>query len=253
MSTSTLPLWAAGPGELLQHGIDLLERDTEARRRIAMILIDNAVELILKTYLTLPKRVTQLALTRNQQEEYCKSFPSLLQGVEDHAPSKLIGLNLGEFEWFHRLRNELYHQGNGLTVEKRVVEVYAELAVVLFKSLFDCELQIESPDNSRAQLIGEFFEDWIAIERKLAQSVKNGEKISSGRAAEILCQNGTISKADFETFKQVQIIRNQLVHGEAEPEEMLRPANMSKVKQVAHAMEEALQLAIDALNRGLMY
>jgi hypothetical protein len=249
---ATLPLWAAGPGELLQHGIDLLERDTEARRRIAMILIDNAVELILKTYLTLPKRVTSLSLSRKQQEEYCQNFPSLLDGIEQQAPEKLIGLNLGEFEWFHRLRNELYHQGNGLTVEKRIVEVYAELAEILFKSLFDCELRIEVPENSRAPLIGEFFEEWIAIERKLAQSMPKGERASSVKAAELLLKNGTISRADFETLRQVQVIRNQLVHGEAEPEEMLRPENMSKVKQVSKVIDRVIQGAIDNLNMGLM-
>lgn len=249
---SLLPPWAAGPGELLQHGIDLLEQDSGSGRRIAMILIDNAVELILKTYLTLPRRVTGLSLSRKQQDDYCQNFPSLLQGVEDHSPSKLIGLSLGEFEWFHRLRNELYHDGNGLTVEKKIVEVYAELAVLLFKSLFDCELHIESPKNSRAQLIGEFFEDWITIERKLAQSVGNGENISSGHAAEILFQTGKISKSDLDTFKQVQMIRNQLVHGEAEPEEMLRPANMSKVKQVANVLEDVLLGFIRGMNGGLL-
>ena len=239
MSKQNLPLWAAGPGELLQHGIGLLERDTESRRRIAMILIDNAVELILQTYLTLPERVTGLSIPRKLREEYCSNFPSLLDGVEKHAPDKLIGLNLGEFEWFHRLRNELYHQGNGLTVEKRNVEVYAELAEKFFESLFDCKLQIEAPENTDAVLIGEFFERWIDIERKLAQSVEDGRKIPSSRAAELLYQRGELSRADFETFRQVQVIRNQLVHGEADPEEMLRPSNMEKVKQVASAVGEA--------------
>jgi hypothetical protein len=204
-----------------------------------MIIIDNAVELILKTYLTLPERVTGLSIARKIREEYCSSFPNLLDGVEQHAPDKLIGLNLGEFEWFHRLRNELYHQGNGLTVEKRNVEVYAELAEKLFESLFDCKLQIDAPKNTDAELIGEFFEKWIDIERKLAQSIEGGRRISSSRAAELLYKKGELSRADFETFKQVQVIRNQLVHGDADPDEMLRPSNMDKVKRVAAAVGEA--------------
>jgi len=175
-------------------------------------------------------------MSRKERDEYCSSFPSLLDGVEKHAPDKLIGLNLGEFEWFHRLRNELYHQGNGLTVERRNVEVFAELAEKLFESLFDCKLEIEAPKNTDTELIGEFFERWIDIERKLAQSVEGGREISSSRAAELLFQKGELSRADFDTFKQVQVIRNQLVHGEAETDEMLRPSNMDKVRRIASAV-----------------
>ncbi|UWR42712.1 hypothetical protein K4F85_07525 [Phaeobacter inhibens] len=251
MSKVSQPLWAAGPGELLQHGISLLEQDTEANRRISMILIDNAVELILKTYLSLPERVTGLKLSRKQRDEYCGSFPGLLDGVEAHASARLIGLNLGEFEWFHRLRNELYHQGNGLTVERRNVEVYAELAEKLFESLFDCKLRFDAPQNSNTELIGEFFEDWIKIERNLAQAVEGGEKMPSLRAAELLYKKGELTRADLETLKQVQIIRNQLVHGEAEPEEMLRPSNMAKVRQSVEAIAEALSRAMAQISSGL--
>jgi hypothetical protein len=48
------------------------------------------------------------------------------EAVEKYAQDKLSGFNLGEIEWYHRLRNQLYHQGNGLTVELEKVEVYAE-------------------------------------------------------------------------------------------------------------------------------
>ncbi len=101
-----------------------------------MIAIDNAVELTIKTYLGLPKRITGLTISRKEFAEIAESFPSLLDAVEKYAQDKLAGVNLGEIEWYHRLRNQLYHQGNGLTVERDKVEVYAELANVLFKNLF---------------------------------------------------------------------------------------------------------------------
>ncbi|SFN90801.1 hypothetical protein SAMN05660284_02499 [Formivibrio citricus] len=82
-----------------------------------MISIDNAVELMIKTYLGLPKRITGLVITRKEFAELSEGFPSLIDGLEQHAPDKLDGIDLGTIEWYHRLRNELYHQGNGLTVE----------------------------------------------------------------------------------------------------------------------------------------
>jgi hypothetical protein len=125
--------WASGPGEILRHALDLLRKDSDVNRRLAMISIDNAVELMIKTYLGLPKRVTGLPITRKEFQEAAESFPALLDALERHSSDKLDGVDLGAIEWYHRLRNELYHQGNGLTVERDKVEVYAELANILFR------------------------------------------------------------------------------------------------------------------------
>ena len=40
--------WADGPRELLQHSIDHLDSGSDFDKRVAMIGIDNAVELIIK-------------------------------------------------------------------------------------------------------------------------------------------------------------------------------------------------------------
>ncbi len=42
--------WAAGPREILQHGLSLLHKDSDANRRLALLSIDNAVELTAKTF-----------------------------------------------------------------------------------------------------------------------------------------------------------------------------------------------------------
>jgi hypothetical protein len=107
--------WASGPGEILQHGLSLLQKDSDVNRWLAMISIDNAVELMVKTYLGLPKTVTGLQIGRDKFREISESFPKLLDALETHAADKLDGVDLGIIEWYHRLRNELYHQGNGLT------------------------------------------------------------------------------------------------------------------------------------------
>ena len=129
------PPWASGPGEILRHGLSLLSEDSDANRRLAFLSIDNAVELTMQTYLGLPRRVTGLSVTRREVQQMTESFPAMLDALEEHAADKLRGLQLGEIEWYHRLRNQLYHQGNGLTVEMAKVQVYGELARLLFKSL----------------------------------------------------------------------------------------------------------------------
>src|SRR5260370_15650872 len=87
--------WASGPAEILQHGIDLLQSDSDANRRLAMLAIDNAVELTIKTFLTRPQRVSRLTITRAQLNEINESFPKLLDALEEHASDKLEGIALG--------------------------------------------------------------------------------------------------------------------------------------------------------------
>src|SRR5437016_5331425 len=104
---------------------------------MAMICIDNAVELVMKTYLGLPKRITKISgLTRQKYAEILESFPNLLDGLEAYAPEKVVGFELGDIEWYHRLRNQLYHEGNGVTVEKQKVEGYAAIAKIMCMNLF---------------------------------------------------------------------------------------------------------------------
>ena len=157
--------WATGPGEILRHGLELLKKDTDTNRRLAMILIDNAVELMIKTYLGLPRRVTGLAISRGEYQRFSESFPKLLDALEEYADDKLNGIDLGEIEWYHRIRNQLYHQGNGLTVERGKVEVYAELANVLFSNLFGSRLV--EPEEDVNALLGDFMLAWIDFERLL--------------------------------------------------------------------------------------
>jgi hypothetical protein len=67
--------WSSGPMEILLHGIDLLARDNDTNRRLAMLSIDNSVELMIKTFLGLPYRVTGIQLSRREYEEISESFP----------------------------------------------------------------------------------------------------------------------------------------------------------------------------------
>ena len=68
--------WITGPRELLVHGLQHLDLATDFDSRIAMISIDNSVELMIKTYLGLPKRISKIeGLTRKKLEEINSNFP----------------------------------------------------------------------------------------------------------------------------------------------------------------------------------
>jgi hypothetical protein len=221
--------WATGPAEILQHGINLLGEDSDRNRRLAILNIDNAVELMIKTYLGLPKRVTGLPISRTEYSEICESFPKLLDSLEKHCPDKLEGIELSEVEWYHRLRNQLYHQGNGLTVEREKVEFYAELAQLLFERLFGFYLEIKKSESTT--LIGEFIKTWAEIEallsRLVAHNVPNSLTGTLQRGTEhsthsvlnsvrLLSTVGVLSPISASELRLLNEFRNGLVHGKVE-------------------------------------
>jgi hypothetical protein len=131
--------WTSGPRELLDHAKDHLAKGTDVDNRFAMISVDNAVELMLTTYLRLPKTVTGLTLTRKQREEHTKDFPSALKAIHGLVGARVSAVPMAEVEWFHQIRNQLYHEGNAITVEADKVRLYLQHAELLMRCLYGPE------------------------------------------------------------------------------------------------------------------
>ncbi|WBM42217.1 hypothetical protein M2J84_00640 [Comamonas aquatica] len=227
--------WASGPKEILRHGLDLLRSDTEIDRRLAMIIIDNAVELTIKTFLGLPKRITNIHVPKAKFQEMSESFPKLLDALEEYASSKLDGIDFGEIEWYHRLRNQLYHQGNGLTVERDKVTVYSELAKLLFFRLFDEKLDLEALPDTKS--LGSFLFKWARFEKGLihfSEFVADtyGRTPNATAAALILVEEEKLGKDNFCKFKLVRDARNKLVHGHSAIGEILTPQVMTSFEEL---------------------
>lgn len=164
--------WSEGPKELLQHAVGHIAHDGDFDRRIAMISIDNAVELMVKTFLSLPRRkLGTRGPSRKQLEEASNSFPSLLDLLEEFGGERLTGVSLDEIEWYHRIRNQLYHSGNGITVEVARVQTYLSLAKTLFQNLFETEIALsaESPIQNR---LGVFLGKWGVFEKELIERAR---------------------------------------------------------------------------------
>lgn len=207
--------WASGPGEILQHGVNLLQEDSDTNRRLAMLSIDNAVELMVKTYLGLPKRVNGLNLSRKEFEDISESFPKLLDALEKHAGKKLEGIELAVIDWYHRLRNQLYHEGNGLTVEKDKVIVYAELAQLLFQRLFGFQIEIDKP--STTELVGNFVTAWSNLYQVLESLAKARFPNRSFRGTTGIIPEltaiGYLDSNCVDEIRKIRMVRNDVVHG----------------------------------------
>ena len=232
--------WASGPGELLKHGIKLLKKDSDSNRRIAMICIDNSVELMMKTFLGLPKRITGINLSRKEYAEISESFPKLLDALEIHAAKRLEGLDLGEIEWFHRLRNELYHQGNGLTVELNHAEVYAEIANLLFYNLFDFKL-IE-PEEDDTELLGSFMNSWINFEKTARNIAFVWDDYEIMRkpldAVRFLHKVKVLTNKEINELETIRHVRNEVVHGTKDHKKLITEELINSLKDLTVRIDE---------------
>ena len=231
--------WAAGPKEILEHGIALLRKDSDKNRRLALLAVDNAVELTIKTYLGLPKRINGIAVPRKEYAEFSESFPKLLDAVEQYASDKISGIDLGEIEWFHRLRNQLYHQGNGLTVDRDKVEIYSELAKLLFENLFNAQLTFAPEDQH--QLLGEFLAAWVGFERMTGSLIDKNEELLGASKSRLrppmmaineLARVGIFESADAAEIDALRRIRNEVVHGTSDYKAVVNRSVIKKLEEI---------------------
>jgi uncharacterized protein YutE (UPF0331/DUF86 family) len=242
--------WASGPKEILEHGISLLRKDSDKNRRLALLSVDNAVELTIKTYLGLPKRINGINVPRKEYAEFSESFPKLLDALETYAAQKLSGIDLGEIEWFHRLRNQLYHQGNGLTVDRDKVEIYSELAKLLFESLFEATLEFAAEDQH--QLLGEFLAAWVSFERVVsALSQIHLDKLSTlgGRPRPPLMvisemvRVGVFDPDEAIEINELRQIRNNVVHGIVDYKTVLNRKVVQRLEAITKKYEKTISEA----------
>lgn len=219
--------WVSGPRELLRHGLEHLQKGTDIDRRIAIISIDNAVELMTKTYLGLPSRVTGIKLSRRKLQEISDSFSDLLDALEEHAGDKLVGVELADIEWYHRIRNQLYHSGSGITVEMDQVQVYASIASNLMDSLFG--VRVREPEVERTPT-EDFLYKWNQLGRliralgassqyraMLPVGTPIAERYSPRISVLFLRDLGLVRERTFAGFLRLLEFRNILVRGLERP------------------------------------
>lgn len=208
-----------------------------------MISIDNAVELMMQTYIRLPKRISGLDISRRERDDICSTFPALLDGIETHAAHAITGINLGEIEWFYRLRNELYHQGNGLTVERKKVEIYAELANVLFENLFGSRLKIGESKDLRK--LGDFISTWVKIEKQLSQLSANGRFVPPMKIVAQLYREGSLTTSEYDEFEQVRRTRNEVIHGRVDPKSTINKQTVDRARRLSDTIKRAVQQLLE--------
>ena len=147
--------WQLFPGQLIQYALDHLHRSSEFDQIVGFLLLDVGVETLFKVFLLLPEETTKTDMPYGARKKATEgSFHDLVRGVETAAKTagdRLKGIDLGHVQYFHGLRNKLYHAGNGITVQGEHAEQYASIALDLLDRLLDVPLKSTLCKESRRQ------------------------------------------------------------------------------------------------------
>lgn len=201
--------WASGAIELLRHADSHIHLETAFDRRIAFISIDNAVETLIRTFLSLPSSKSGVKVTRKDLDAVENSFPGLTGLLWQHAGSKLTGIDDADIEHYHRIRNKLYHDGTGLSVDQQYLLAYRQIAVLLLKNLFGVDLGEPRPAPTLERLIVLWNQIQEILEAKLK---KAGITHRHTFYWEEAMQAGIITGEDVKQITELRIIRNGQVH-----------------------------------------
>ncbi|MEE9159864.1 MAG: hypothetical protein V3U60_15955 [Gammaproteobacteria bacterium] len=227
--------WTDGPRELLQHAADHLGLGEDFDRRIAMISVDNAVELAIKTYLGLPQRARGTkGPGRKELEAASESFPALLDMLDRYAADKLTGVDLGDVEWYHRLRNQLYHSGNGITVERARVEAYFQIALALFENLFGYVPHFNERTFVHTKT-GEFLHLWTRFDHLLRMQLPPKDGLAYYWKKEFLEGVSTEAAALWDSLNW---FRNNLVHSLETPDAANLDRSIRDLRRLIELLEQ---------------
>ncbi len=205
----------------------------------------------------MPKRVTGLQIKRTEYQDFSESSPKLLDALERYVPGRLIiGIDLADIEFYHRLRNQLYHHGNGLTVEREKVQVYGELARILFRALFGYE--VSPAARPKKDLVASFLSQWAAIEsaavtllnqkglrleleRTLELERRHDKVAGGGTMLRALGVAGLISQEQLRELFELRQVRNNLVHFDSEDPPRIDREMIDRLRRVRRNIESQIE------------
>ncbi len=202
--------WASGAVELLRHADSHIDLNTAFDKRIAFISIDNCAETIIRTYISLPKSKSGFKVKKQELDEAGNSFPKLLSLLFKYTPDKLVGIDEADIEHYHRIRNKLYHDGTGLSVDDEYLIAYRGIAGVLLQNLFDVSIK---PSTSESDSLGKLILNWNSIEKEIKEKLDKAG-ISGTYKWEEAFSYGLVEPSDIQLLTELRLARNRLVHSE---------------------------------------
>lgn len=237
MRTNQPPPWARGPFELIKHALGHLESKDDTDRRIALIGFDNAIEVCIDVFIRLhPKLRKGIALEHEEVDKATKNYHTKIEWLDKYIEKNNIDsrISLEELVWYHSLRNELYHSGNGMVPEMHALYGIRDNAILVFSTLFQLDvskllgksvLTVETFNVNYPETIGnkemEFLRLYIEFEKVLDDLIVSDTVNSKSKPITITNKLAQLKQAKKippewnSIIDKTRVLRNQIVHGQS--------------------------------------
>jgi hypothetical protein len=233
MKKMSIHPWARGPFELIQHANGHFERGNDLDRRIALIGFDNAIEVCVDVFVHLhPKLRHGYEMSKDQQSQAIRNYHTKIEFLDNYIQAQGLDLEvpMEAIIWYHSLRNELYHSGNGMVPEHHVIEGARDAALAVFQTLFKVDatklLKIKRTENedtyaripfSAQNNEMDFLRVFVDFERALQEvlNVKPNDRRARGTGTmwrEFVSSHDNIPQEWEGIVETARHVRNQLVH-----------------------------------------
>ena len=211
--------WASGAVELLRHADSHIDLATAFDKRIAFISVDNCVETCVRSFLSMPQSKSGIKVSKSQLDEALNSFPKLIELLYANVPNAVTGIDAGDVEHYHRIRNTLYHSGTGLSVDDQYLHAYRSIAVLLLANLFDV---VHVRKNELPLRLDSLILNWSRIDKLVRDRLAAaGVDYSHTYKWEMAFQAGVLNMKLVEELTDVRMARNRLAHSiEVDPKDV---------------------------------
>ncbi len=133
---SNVKPWVRGPIEVLNHAIEHLKLGSERDLRFALIHADNSIELAAKSFLYFEKRLIPGKIEWAEWNKAKRNFHEVMKLVYEFSSEQGFTDELDSYiAFYHDLRNKVYHDGVGISVDSESVKEYIGVASQVFDIL----------------------------------------------------------------------------------------------------------------------
>ncbi len=219
--------WASEAIELLRHADSHIDLESAFDKRIAFISVDNCVETSVRTFLSLPEGKSSVKVPRKHVDAAENSFPRLVGLLFEYAGARLTGIHPYDIEHYHRIRNRLYHEGTGLSVDNQYLLAYRSIAALLLQSLFGVAYSkgVDQPPRLDVLIL-----NWNRIQQNIKRRLRHaGIDDKETYKWELTVQANILTFGQVQELTEVGMARNRLVHSDAvDPEDVAHWVGRSK-------------------------
>lgn len=171
-----MAIWLDDLVEQIATSMVLTECGTETGKRLAFIIVDNAVEFLMKAFVESEARIVGHGkpISKKDWENKKHYFEQVLDVVYGHFT---ITASRTDILAYHDVRNDLYHQGKPLSANSTAISSYTTLLKIMLKDLHGFDMKSD---------------DWIKRALLVSKKIAHEETISSKKVIKYVNQNGLL-------------------------------------------------------------